>query len=109
MVTIVKKGTNSSVFVLRSGKTVRLAPAPVLNHIDDSLYDELMAEYGNFINERRVTDKNPMGCFLISDNASYVADQNKEIGDEIKDNSAPIEVTEGEIKPVKVVKRKKSK
>lgn len=91
MVTIVKKGTNPSAFSLKSGKTV-LLEIGLLNHIDDETYGELMAEYGNFINERRITDKNPMGCFLISDSASYVADQNKEIGDEIKDNSAPIEI-----------------
>lgn len=67
MPTIVKKGTNSSVFKLRNGKKIILAVSPVLNIISDDDFSALMKEYGNFINERRIDDKNPGGCFIIHD------------------------------------------
>lgn len=92
MPTIVKKGTNPSVFNLRNGKKIRLDVSPVLNVISDDDFSVLMKEYGNFINERRIDDKNPDGCFIIHDNKADATAHDAEIGEEIKDNSAPIEV-----------------
>lgn len=92
MPTIVKKGTNSSVFKLRNGKKIILAVSPVLNIISDDDFSALMKEYGNFINERRIDDKNPGGCFIIHDEKADATAHDAEIGEEIKDNSAPIEI-----------------
>lgn len=92
MPSIVKKGTNASAFRMRSGVTHVFQP-DIVTTLTEEQYDELMAEYGSFIRERRVTDANPMGCFLIHDSREYVEDQSKEIADEIQDNSAPIKVT----------------
>lgn len=108
MPTIVKKGTNPSSFVLKSGKVVTLNPSPMLNILDDATYEELMSEYGCFINERRISDKHPNGTYLIHDSAEYVKAQDKEIGKEIKDKSAPIEV-EQEVKAVKKVAKRTTK
>lgn len=97
MPTIVKKGTNPSAFRLRSGKTIILKVGPgggeMMNVLTDREYDELMAEYGNFIRERRITDKNPRGTFIIHDSREYAEDMAREIGDEIQDNSAQIKVS----------------
>lgn len=92
MPTIVKKGTNSSVFKLRNGKKIILAVSPVLNIISDDDFSALMKEYGNFINERRIDDKNPGGCFIIHDEKADATAHDAEIGEEIKDNSAPVEI-----------------
>lgn len=92
MPSIIKKGTNPSAFKLRSGYTVLLEP-DVVRVLSDELYDALMAEYGSFIKERRITDAHPAGCFLIHDSREYVESQNAEIKDEIvADTSAPIKV-----------------
>ncbi len=97
MPTIIKKGTNPSAFRLRSGKTIILKVGPgggeMMNVLTDREYDELMAEYGNFIRERRITDKNPRGTFIIHDSREYAEDMAREIGDEIQDNSAQIKVS----------------
>lgn len=92
MVTIVKKGTNPSAFKLKNGKLIVLEAGGILNTIKDEDFDDLMKEYGSFVSQRIVSDKNPCGCFIISDKRQYAADMSNEIGDEIKDNSAPIEV-----------------
>ena len=92
MATIVKKGTNPSAFKLKSGKTVVLEVGGMLNIIPDDVYDELMKEYGSFITPRIVSDKNPCGCFIISEKREVAKDMSNEIGDEIKDNSAPVEI-----------------
>ena len=92
MPSIVKKGTNASAFRMRSGVTHVFQP-DIVNTLTDSEFDELMAEYGSFIRERRVTDANPMGCFLIHDSREYLEAQNEEVADEIQDNSAPIKVS----------------
>lgn len=97
MPTIIKKGTNPSAFRLRSGKMIIIKVGPgggeMMNVLTDREYDELMAEYGNFIKERRISDKNPAGTFIIHDSREYAEDMAKEIGDEIQDGSAPIKVT----------------
>lgn len=92
MAIIVKKGTNSQIFRLKSGRVVLLEVSPVFNHLDDSLFDELMSEFGAFIKERVISDKNPHGCFIVQDNREDAKAQDKEVGDEIKDASAPVEV-----------------
>lgn len=92
MATIVKKGTNPSLFKLKSGKKVLLEVGGILNVIPDDVYDELMSEYGSFILPRVVSDKNPCGCFIISEKKEVAKDMSNEIGDEIKDNSAPVEI-----------------
>jgi len=108
MPTIVKKGTNSSSFVLKSGKIVVLNPSPMLNVLDDATFAELMQEYGCFINERRISDKHPNGTYLIHDSSEYVKAQDKEIGKEITDKSAPIEV-EQDVKAIKKAVKKVAK
>lgn len=92
MPSIIKKGTNPSAFRLRSGHTIVLQPDIVCT-LSDSEYDNLMAEYGTFILERRLTDQNPNGCFIIHDSREYVETMSKEVADEVQDNSAPIKVT----------------
>lgn len=96
MPTIIKKGTNPSAFRLRNGKTIQIevgaGGGDMLNIISDADYDMLMREYGNFIRERIISDKNPRGCFIIHDSREYAAGMGKEIGDEIKDNSARLDV-----------------
>lgn len=92
MPSIIKKGTNASAFRMRSGKTHVFNP-DIVTVLSDDDYDELMAEYGSFILERRITDAHPTGCFIIHDDREYVEAQSKEIADEIQDNSAPVKVT----------------
>lgn len=91
MPSIVKKGTNKSAFKLISGKKYVLYPG-VITVLTDDEYNALMKEYGKFIMPRIISDKNPRGCFIVNDSKAKAEDMNKEIGDEIKDNSAPIEV-----------------
>ena len=94
---IIKKGTNPSAFKLRNGKTIILQTGfgggEHLNVISDADYDLLMAEYGVFIRERIISDKNPDGCFIVHDSRTYASAMDKEIGDEITDNSAPLKMT----------------
>lgn len=92
MPSFIKKGTNASAFRMRSGKTHVFQP-DIVTTLSNEEYDELMAEYGAFIRERRITDAHPAGCFIIHDSREYVENQSKEIADEIQDNSAPIKVT----------------
>lgn len=95
MATIIKKGTNPSCFKLSNGKIIKLevgvAGGNYLNIISDADFSQLMEEYGSFIRPRILSDKNPGGCFIISESLSYAKDMNKEVG-EIKDASAPIEL-----------------
>lgn len=93
MPSIIKKGTNPSAFYLRTGYTVLLVPDVVCT-LSDQIYDDLMREYGSFIRERRITDANKDGCFIIHDSREYVKDMSNEVADEIQDNSAPIKVDE---------------
>lgn len=92
MPSIIKKGTNASAFRMRSGVTHVLRP-DIVTVFTDAEYDELMAEYGSFILERRITDAHPTGCFIIHDDREYAEAQSREIADEIQDNSAPVKVT----------------
>lgn len=96
MPTIIKKGTNNSAFKLKDGRTIIIRSGfgggDDLNILSDKDYDDLMREYGGFIIPRTINKGNPSGCFIIHDNREYAKDMSKEIGDEIKDNSAPIVV-----------------
>ena len=107
MPVIIKKGTNPSAFRLKTGKTILIqvgfGGGDFINTISEADFDELMREYGVFIKERIISDSNPRGCFIIHDNREYAKDMGKEIGTEIKDNSAPIEV------PAKTKKSRKKK
>ncbi|MBR2771618.1 MAG: hypothetical protein IKD78_06350 [Bacteroidales bacterium] len=71
--------------------TILLQP-DVMCTLTDEIYDALMGEYGRFIKERVITDKNPAGCFILHDKREYAAGQSAEIADEITDPSAPIKV-----------------
>lgn len=96
MTTIIKKGTNDSAFLLANGKKILLkvgaGEGDFFNVIPDADYNQLMKEYGSFITPRIISDKNPQGCFIIFENRQKALDMGREIGDEIKDNSAPVEV-----------------
>ena len=104
MPTIIKKGTNNSAFRLRNGHTILieagLGGGDHLNFISDADFDALMAEYGTFIRERILSDKNPTGCFIIHDSREYAKDLGAEVG-EVRDNSAPIEIEKVEKKTTK--------
>lgn len=95
MATIIKKGTNPSSFLLKNRKVITLKP-DILTVVKEDDFEDLMREYGNFIEPRIISDKNPSGCFIISqkgnsaDNA-YASDMSKEVG-KVKDASARIEV-----------------
>lgn len=95
MATIIKKGTNPSSFRLSNGKVITLEVGfnggQYLNIIKDADFELLMKEYGGFITPRILSDKNPGGCFIVSESKAYAEDMNKEVG-EIKDKSAPIEI-----------------
>lgn len=97
MATIIKKGTSDSCFRLKNNKVITLKASfgagDILNVIPDEDYEELMNEYGAFISKRVITDKHPLGCFIISENKKKAKDQSKEVG-EVKDNSAPINLDE---------------
>lgn len=96
MPTIIKKGTNPSAFRLKNGKTILISVekggGDVLNFISEDDFKALMREYGSFIAPRIISDKNPHGCFIISAESAFAKDMGSEIGDEIKDNSAPVEI-----------------
>ncbi len=104
MPTIIKKGTNSSAFQLRSGKKIVIkvgdGGGDFLNILTDAEYAELMKEYGNFIEPRIISDKNPNGCFIISNSSAHAQGFAAEVGDEIKDNSAQIEIDAASETPV---------
>jgi hypothetical protein len=95
MVAIIKKGTNPSSFRLKTGRVITLQP-DILTVVTDDNFEELMREYGSFIEPRIISDKNPSGCFIISQRGygtdnTYASDMNKEVG-KIKDASSRIEV-----------------
>lgn len=104
MATIIKKGTCASCFKLTSGKMIMLRPDEIVV-LKDGEYEELMKEYGSFITPRILTDKNPMGCFIVSTKSAVAKDQNKEVG-KVVDGSAPIEVKKGVIKRGRKTKQK---
>lgn len=89
MVTIVKRGTNASSFTLSDGRSVVLQPEPVLNAVSERDFAEIMSVYGDFIKPRILSDKNPSGCFVISEKSQKAADQSEEAG-KLKDGSAPV-------------------
>lgn len=93
---IIKRGTNASSFALSNGRAVVLQPEPVMNEVADEDFGMLLKEYGSFIRPRVHNDKNPEGCFIISDKALYAFDQATEAG-KLKDGSAP--VSEEELSP----------
>lgn len=95
MATIVYKSLNPTQFRLSNNKVIYLAVGGVLNFISDTDYTMLMNEYGDFILKRVLSDKNPHGCFILSDKAINAKAQSNEVGDEFKDNSAPIKVKRG--------------
>lgn len=104
MATLIKKGTNASCFRLKTGKLITLQPdVMVILSVND--YEALMAEYGSFIMPRILTDKNPMGCFIVSNKSDKAKDQSKEVG-KVEDGSAPIKVKTGVIKKASIKKKK---
>lgn len=102
MPTIIKKGTNSSAFRLRSGKVVNIkverGGGDFLNFVTEEDFKALMNEYGSFIAPRIISESNPKGCFIISATEEYAKDMANEIADEIQDNSALVEI-ESPVKP----------
>lgn len=93
---IIKRGTNASSFALSNGRAVVLQPEPAMNEVADEDFGRLLKEYGSFIRPRVHNNKNPEGCFIISDKALYAFDQATEAG-KLKDGSAP--VSEEELSP----------
>ncbi len=92
MVTIVKKGLNDNRFPLKNGRVITIKGAGILNQIKEEDYNALMSEYSGFFAPRIISDKNPLGIFIVSKKASYAGDMSKEVGNEIKDNAAPVKV-----------------
>lgn len=107
MSSIIKKGTNASSFRLSDKKLITLEP-DVLVVLKEDVFNQLMKEYGSFINPRIITESNPNGCFIVNRKADYVQDMNKEVG-EIKDNSAQIEVSEGVVEAPKKRRTRRKK
>lgn len=103
MSSIIKKGTNASSFRLKDGTFIILQP-DLLVVLKDEVFNQLMSEYGSFINPRIISEKNPNGCFLVNEKSSYAKDMNKEVGI-VKDNSSQIEVTVGEVSKAPAKKR----
>ena len=91
MPSIIKKGTNASSFTLENGKNIILHP-DLITVLSNSDFDLLMKEYGSFIRDRTLSDKNIFGCFIINDTRGKSLSQNKEIGT-LSDNSSPVEVS----------------
>ena len=97
MSTIIKKGTNPSAFRLHD-KVLVLEPN-VITVITEKEMDELKHKWWGFIEPRIITEKNPYGCFIISDKSINYADGfNREIG-KVEDGSMPIQT--GKIKQKK--------
>lgn len=109
MPTIIKKGTNPSAFRLKSGKTIIInverGGGDILNFVSEGDFKALMYEYGSFIAPRIISDKNPDGCFIVSADRAMAHDMAAEIGEEIKDNSAPIQLEQKSIetKPLEIL------
>ena len=107
MPTIIKKGTNPSSFRVRN-KTIVLRPN-ILTFVSDEDFMELKNKWWGFIGPRVISDKNPAGCFIISEKSeNYTSGFNKEVG-EVKDNSSKLEDTEFKEEVKKVLKKRKKK
>lgn len=107
MSTIIKKGTNASAFRVNN-KVIVLKPN-IMTYISDEDMRELKRLWWGFIEPRIISEKNPLGCFIVSERSeSYIRDMSKEIGD-IKDNSRikTEEETKEEVK--KEIKKKSRK
>ncbi|MBO7714398.1 MAG: hypothetical protein J6S85_12555 [Methanobrevibacter sp.] len=88
MATIIKKGTCASSFRLSSGKVFTFEP-DVLKVLNKDEYEALMLEYGYFIKPRIISDKNPCGCFIVSDKITKAGDMDKEVG-KVEDKSSQV-------------------
>ena len=91
MPSIIKKGTNPSQFSLSNGENIILRP-DIITVLSENSFNLLMQEYGSFIKERTLSDKNIFGCFIIHNSKNFANSQNKEAG-ELKDNSAPVKLS----------------
>lgn len=98
MPSIIKKGTNACSFRLKDKRVITLEP-DVLVVLADDVFEQLMKEYGSFINPRTITESNPSGCFLVHRKSDYALGLNREVG-QVKDNSSRIEVQEVKEEPV---------
>lgn len=102
---IIKKGTCDSAFRLKNGHNLVLrvgaGGGDYLNIVSDADYECLLEQYGSFFKPRIRTDKNPTGCFIVSEKAGYAKDFSEEVG-KVEDGSAPIDID----KPVKKRKKK---
>ncbi|MCH5201908.1 MAG: hypothetical protein J1F17_01750 [Oscillospiraceae bacterium] len=111
---IIKKGTCPSAFNLGNGRRVLLqvgeGGGDFLNIVSDKDFEDLMHEYGSFIQPRIRSEKNPNGCFIISDKKDYATDFGKEVG-KVRDGSSKIEIKEEEpkIEKIEVTSKKKKK
>ena len=100
MATIIKKGTNPSAFRIKD-KVIVLEP-DVLTFISEEDMEELKHKWWGFIGPRVISEKNPLGCFIISERSlDYVDGMNKEVG-KVEDGSSPLD---GE----KIKKKRKKK
>lgn len=99
MPVIVKKGTNPSAFRL-SKRTVVCEP-DIVTVITDEELAEIKQKFGGFLEPRIITEKNPFGCFIISERSTnYTEGFNKEVG-KVEDGSTPLQMEK--------IKRKKRK
>lgn len=90
MPTIIKKGTNPSAFRLKD-KVLVLEPN-IITTIPQKEFEELKKEWWGFIGPRIITDKNPCGCFIVSDKGvDYAKGFNNEVGI-VEDGSAPVQI-----------------
>lgn len=86
MVAIVLKSTCDIAFPIK-GKEIVIKSGGVINSVTDEEYAEIMKSYGSFIENRRLSEKNPSGYFIIQGDKKRAKDMNKEVG-KIKDKSA---------------------
>ena len=90
MPTIIKKGTNPSAFRLK--ERVLVLEPDVITVVSDKEMAELRSKWWGFIEPRIITEKNPSGCFIISERSVNYADGfNKEVG-KVEDGSTPIQM-----------------
>ena len=100
LATIIKKGTNPSAFQL--SKRVLVLEPDVITVVSEEEMAELKHKWWGFIGPRVITEKNPLGCFIIRERSlGYVDGMNKEVG-KVEDGSTPLD---GE----KIKKKRKKK
>lgn len=86
MVAIVLKSTCDISFPIPN-KEIIIRAGGIINSVTEEEFAEIMKKYGTFIENRRLSEKNPSGYFIIQGDKKRAKDMSKEVG-EIKDKSA---------------------